>query len=209
MEKIVVIGKGGHARSIVDTIERQGIYDVAGYVVNTEEYNQIDEYPIIGKDCDLNRIFEQGIRYAVLGIGFLGNGRIRENLYEILKKIGYELPTVIDPSAIISHKNRIGEGSFIGKGVVINANAKIGAGCIINTGAIIEHDCTVGDFSHIAVGSVLCGNVSVGCRTLVGANATVIQERTIGDNCIVGAGEVVRKNIEKNVIQQYNCFIKR
>lgn len=200
MKKIIIIGRGGHTKSLVDVIERQKVYEIAGYVVNDESESSEGDYPVLGSDDDLKKIFESGIHNAAIGIGFLGKSTVREKIYRVLKEIGYILPVISDPSAVISEKHMIGEGSFIGKGAIINADVKIGIGCIINTGAIVEHDSCVGDFSHIAVGSVLCGEVSVGCRTLIGANSTVIQGRCIGDACIVGAGETVRKNIISNSI---------
>ena len=33
MEKIVILGNGGHAKSLVDAIEKSGQYDIAGCVV--------------------------------------------------------------------------------------------------------------------------------------------------------------------------------
>ena len=196
MEKIIILGKGGHAKSIIDAIEAQGKYEIAGYVVNSDvNIKELGDYPIIGKDEDLKNIFRQGCRYAAIGIGFLGKGELREKLYEVLKEIGYSLPVIYDPTAIVSKKAVIGEGTFIGKRAVVNADVKIGKMCIINTGAIVEHDSQVGDFSHISVGTVLCGNVCVGCGAFIGANATVIQGRSVGDKCIVGAGETVRKNV--------------
>ncbi len=196
MEKIIILGKGGHARSLVDTIERQGLYEIAGYIVNNEE-NETEhgDYPIIGKDKDLEEIYLSGIQNIAMGIGFLGRNAVRRKLYNHLKKIGYNFPVICDTSAVISKKANIGEGTFIGKYAVVNSQAKIGKMCIINTGAVIEHDCQVGDFSHIAVAAVLCGNVDVGCETLVGANSTIIQGRSVGNGCIIGAGEVIRENI--------------
>ncbi len=196
MEKIIVLGKGGHAGSLVDVLERENIYEIAGYVINEcEKKTSCDHYPIIGNDTDLERIFQSGIKNAALGIGFLGKSDLRERVWGILKKIGFMLPVICDPSAILAQNVQIEEGSFIGKRAVVNTNAYIGKMCIINTGAIIEHDCKVEDFSHISVGSVLCGNVQVGKSVLVGANATVIQGITIGDHCIIGAGTTVRKKI--------------
>lgn len=198
MEKIIILGKGGHAGSLVDALERENKYEIAGYVVNAEEKETVcDRYPIIGNDTDLKKIFQSGIKNAALGIGFLGKSDLRERLWETLKGIGFMLPVICDSSAILARNVQIGEGSFIGKGAVVNANACIGKMCIINTGAIIEHDCKVEDFSHISVGSVLCGNVQIGKSVLVGANATVIQGVTVGDKCVIGAGTTVRRNVEE------------
>ena len=196
MEKIIILGHGGHAKSLADAIEREGKYQIAGYVVNDTSIElEKDDYPIIGDDHALADLYKSGIQYAAIGIGYLGNGNIRNKLYEQLKTIGYSLPVICDPSAVVSLKARVDEGTFIGKRVIINAGAIIGRACIINSGAIVEHDCHVGDFSHVSVGTILCGNVSIGEEVFVGANATVIQQVKVENKSIIGAGEVIKKNI--------------
>lgn len=196
MEQVLVLGHGGHAASLVDILEREKKYKIAGYVVNERTASCSIEYPIIGTDDDLMNLFQRGIKNAVVGVGYLGKSDLREKLYEHLKKIGFCLPIIRDPSAIVSEHVEIGEGTAIGKGAIINTGAEIGKMCIINTGAIIEHDCIVKDFSHISVGTVLCGNVQVGKASFIGANATVIQGKVIDSKCIVGAGTVIRKDVK-------------
>lgn len=199
MEKIVILGNGGHARSLVDIIEREKRYEIAGYVVNENDPDMPDaKYPRLGGDAQLEQIFQSGVKNAALGVGYMGNSGLREKLWEQLKQIGFFLPVICDPSAVLAEDARIGEGSFIGKGSIVNANASVGKMCIINTGAIIEHDCEVEDFSHISVGSVLCGNVKVGAASFVGANATVIQGVSIGRGCVIGAGTTIRKDLKDN-----------
>lgn len=198
MEEILVLGNGGHARSLIDILERQGKYKIKGYIVNDNITENAMDYHVIGTDDDLGKLYKSGIRNAAVGIGYLGKSHIREILYTKLKNIGFYLPIICDPSAIVSKHASIGEGSFIGKGSIINAGAVIGKMCIINTGAIVEHDCIVGDFSHISVSSILCGEVKVGEAAFVGAGATVIQGKSIGDKCIIGAGTTIRKNVNSN-----------
>lgn len=198
MEQILILGGGGHTASLVDILERGNTYEIAGYVVNKQTASCCIEYPIIGTDDDLLDLYRSGIKNAVIRVGYLGKSDLREKLYERLKEIGFCLPVIRDPSAVVSEHIEIGEGTAIGKGAIINTGAVIGKMCIINTGAIIEHDCIVEDFSHISVGSVLCGGVRVGEASLVGANATVIQGTKIGNRCIIGAGTTVRKKVEDN-----------
>ena len=196
MEKILILGMGGHAKSLVDAIEREQKYEIAGYIVNDCNDTEADIlYPILGNDDDLPELFLQGIHNAAIGIGFLGRSNLRSVLYSRLKEIGYNLPVVCDPSAIIASDVPIGEGTFIGKGAILNTASRVGKMCIVNTGAIIEHDCQIDDFSHISVGTVLCGGVSIGTEVFVGANATVIQGRKVANGCIVGVGEVIKKNV--------------
>ncbi len=197
MEKIIILGKGGHAKSLADIVEKENKYEIAGYVVNDNDQQSMNgRYPVVGCDMDLEQIFKSGIQNAALGIGYLGKSDLRERLWDKLKAIGYSLPVICDPSAILAENVQFGEGTVLGKGVIINADVSIGKMCIINTGAIIEHDCQVDDFSHVSVGSVLCGNVQVGRGAFIGANATVIQGKSIGNQCIIGAGTTIRKNIE-------------
>lgn len=184
-----MVGYGGHAKSIADCIERQGEYEIVGY---TDPIRHDSPYRYLGTDAILQTCRESGVSNAVLCLGYLGKGVVRQNLYYHLKELGFLLPLIADPSAIISGSAEIGEGVFIGKSAIINAEAKIGRMAIINTKALIEHECIVGDFTHVAVGAVLCGQVEVGKGALIGANATVIQQRKIADYQIVPAGAVVR-----------------
>ncbi|ORU01010.1 4-amino-6-deoxy-N-Acetyl-D-hexosaminyl-(Lipid carrier) acetyltrasferase [Anaerovibrio sp. JC8] len=189
MEDLVLVGFGGHGKSVADTIEREGKYHIVGY---TDVSKVISKYEYLGTDDNLRQIFDSGIRNAAIGIGYLGKGIIRQKIYSRLKEIGFKLPVMIDPSAVVSSSATIGEGTFIGKGTIINAEAKIGKMTIINTKALVEHECMVGDFTHVAVGAVLCGQVDVGEYAFIGANATVIQCRKVEPYKIIPAGVTIR-----------------
>lgn len=201
MKKIIIVGCGGHAKSVTDAVMSVGQYEIAGFVdkdINNEF--ECNGYGVIGTDDNLQSIYDSGIHNACIGIGYLGDGTIREKMYATLKQIGYELPAIADVTAAIANGVRLGEGVFIGKNAVVNTDAVIGNVAIVNSGAVIEHDCVVGDFTHIAVGAIVCGGVRIGRATLVGANATVIQGVAIGDGAIVAAGAVVTKNIESKAV---------
>lgn len=189
MEDILLIGYGGHAKSVADCIERQKKYKIIGY---TDMEEHVSKYRYLGTDKVLKNYFNQGVKNAVVGIGYMGKGNLRIKLYENLKTIGFFLPIIADPSAVISSTAQIGEGAFIGKGAIVNAEAKVGKMTIINTKALVEHECVVGDFVHVAVGAVLCGRVEVGESVFIGANATIIQCMQIPSKVIVPAGEILR-----------------
>lgn len=198
-DKIILLGCGGHAKSVVDAIESKGEYEIAGFLDHVTHKNfEYRGYKVIGCDGDLQELFDSGIRYAFVCVGFLGKGTVRNRLYKCLKEIGFTIPIIIDPSAVLASDVRIGEGSFVGKRAVINANAFVGRMTIINTGAIIEHDCVIADFCHIAIAGVICGMVQLKENVFVGANATVIQGLCVGENAVIGAGSIVVKDIREN-----------
>lgn len=195
-EQIIILGAGGHARSMADSIEAQGQYEIAGFVSPTmDDSISYKGYTGIGTDDDLQELYHKGITRACIGIGYFGREHVREHLYEKLTEIGFEMPNIIDPSAVLASDVALGKACFIGKNAVINSNVRIGDCVIINTGSIIEHDCIVGDYSHVAVGTVICGGTVVGTGCFVGANATVIQGITLETGAIIGAGTVVRKDV--------------
>ena len=195
-EKILLIGCGGHARSVVDSIEAAGQYAIAGFIGTHQERDfTYRGYRVLGTDADLPAIYASGVCHAALCVGYLGEGRVRDRLADSIKAVGFTLPAIVDPSAMVAADAVIGEGAFIGKGAVVNAAAMIGRLAIVNTAAVVEHDCRVGDLSHVAVRAILCGGVTVGEHTLVGAGATVLQGLTVGDNVRVGAGATVLTNI--------------
>ena len=209
MEDIILLGIGGHAHSVVDSIEQLGLYHIVGFLdVKEKQDEEYKDYHVIGTDDMMENYYQKGIKNAFVTIGYLGEGNIREKLYKELKRIGYTIPNIIDKSAIVANDVRLGEGNFVGKHCVINANAEIGNMCIINTGAIVEHDCCVNDMTHIAVRTLLCGQVAVGSNTLIGAGTIVRQGVNIGTHVIIGAGMTITKDVKNNIkkygdIEQY------
>lgn len=205
MENIILVGGGGHCKSVLDSIKSSNNFNVVGILDIRENVGSfIDGIEVIGTDDDYNKFFLNGIKYAFITIGSIKSTALRERIYNELNSIGFKFPTIVDASAIVSPSAVIGQGIFVGKGVIINANASIGHSCIINTGSIVEHDCSIGDFCHIAPGSTLSGGVQVGKSSLIGTNSTVIQGIQIGDNTVIGAGSVVVKNIRNNAIAYGN-----
>ena len=189
MEDIILVGYGGHAKSVADSIQRGKQYRIVGY---TDLKPADSQYVYLGQDEVLPQYYKKGVKNVAVCIGYLGKGNVRQKMYKYLKDIGYMLPIIKDPSAIISDDVQIGEGTFVGKNAIINAGAKIGKMVIINTQCLVEHECIVSDFAHIAVSAVLCGQVYVEEAAFVGANATVIQGKKILKNKIVPAGLTIR-----------------
>lgn len=197
MEKIILVGGGGHCKSVIDSIIQSGQYKIEGIIDLPENIGSyVLDIPVIESDCNLKKLFDNGIKNAFMTIGSIRSISKRVKLYNYLKKIGFVLPSIVDETAIVSKRCKINECTYVGKGAVINCDVFIGNCSIINTGSIIEHECKIGNFVHIAPGSVLSGSVRIGDGTHIGTNSTVIQDIIIGDNSFVGAGSVVVKNIK-------------
>lgn len=200
-DKILLIGSGGHCRSVLDSLEKiNGDYQIGIVARDRKTLDELKDdtrigHLLIGTDDELDMLYQNGWRKAFITLGSIGQPDGRKRLYELLKGIGFEFPVIADSAAVISREAILGEGTFIGKNAVVNAGTVIGPQVIINSGAIVEHDCRIGTFAHISSGAVLCGEVSIGENTHIGAGSTVRQQITIGKNTMIGIGSVVVRNV--------------
>lgn len=178
--KLYLYGASGHAKVIRDIVEACGD-SVVGLFDDNFDVNEFQDLAVAHHFCG-----ESPVMISI------GSNRVRKHLANTLRTT---FSTVVHPSAIISKRAIIGEGSVIMQGAIIQSEAKIGKHCIINTGASIDHECRIENYVHVSPHSTLCGNVTVGEGTWIGAGTTVIQGIKIGRWCMIGAGSVVTKDI--------------
>ena len=197
MEDLIIIGGGGHSKSVIDSAETMGLFRIIGIL--TTNNKPLFGYQNIGGDDALPILYSQGVRYCFIAIGSIGDTEPRYRLYKKVLELGYNLPNIVDPSSTVSKRILFGKGIFVGKNAIINANSEIEDMVIINSGATIEHDCSIGNLVHIAPGAVICGNSKIGNGTHIGAGATVMQGIVIGEHTLIGCGSVVVSDIPGGV----------
>ncbi|MDD2272298.1 MAG: acetyltransferase [Desulfuromonadaceae bacterium] len=192
-EKIFIFGASGHAKVVIDIIERQGLYDIAFLVDDDPSLKgtELYGYHVIGGKMELLEIRDQ-VYGGIIGIG---SNRARISVAKWLTDNRFNLVSAFHPSAQLGRGVTVGVGTVIMAGAVINSDSKVGRNVIVNTRASIDHDCIIGDGAHIAPGTTLCGTVGIGEGTFICAGATVIPNLTIGSNVIIGAGSTVVRDI--------------
>ena len=195
MDKIIIIGGGGHAKVLISILKRLKKYYIVGYT-DIQNNGPILGVRYLGKDENLARMAAQGVDNAVMGVGQIKNYQIRQKLAQRAQELGFKFPAICAPSAVINEDVKLSEGSVVMDGVVINSGTTVGAFSIINTNASVDHDCKIDEFVHIAPGVTLSGAVHVHRFTLVGTGAAVIQGIEIGEGCVIGAGAAVMRNCE-------------
>ena len=67
-------------------------------------------------------------------------------------------------------------------GAVVNADARVGEHCIINTGASLDHDCWTGHFVNLMPHAAVGGGVEIGEFSVFGIRASVKHGVKIGSN---------------------------
>ena len=181
INKVFLYGASGHAKVVLDLVKLAN-YDVPCLVDDNLEDNILAGLPVVHS--------AEGLSPIIITVGNCQKRR------EIVNKLGErKYLTVIHPKAVMAESVKLGNGTVLMAGAIINPFVTIGNHCIVNTGASIDHDCVIDDFVHIAPHCTLCGEVEVGEGTWVGAGTTVIQGIHIGRDCFIGAGSVVVKDI--------------
>lgn len=190
MEKVVVLGGGGHAKVVVDVLKSAGIYQIAGFVAR--EPAAIMDIPHLGDDAVLSELLNKGVSNFIVAIG---DNRIRKLLFEKTLSLGFKAVNAISPHAYVSPYAKIGQGVVIMAGAVIQPYTLIEDNVIINTLSGVDHDCAISSHSHIAPGTSLTGNITVEEGAFVGTGSKVIPDITVGKWSVVGAGAVVISDV--------------
>lgn len=185
MKRLVIIGASGHGKVAADIAVQVG-YDQVVFLDDNEEVKSCGSSPVVGKSGDIG-MYDCDVFVAI------GNATVRSKLLGNIPE--EQIATLIHPRAVIARDTKIGKGSVVMAGCVVNAGSVIGRGCIINTGATVDHDCVIGDYAHVSVGTHLAGTVTIGEETWIGAGAVVSNNLTVAPGCTVGAGAVVIKDI--------------
>lgn len=193
MREILLIGA---FHEMIELCEDAG-FRIKGIIDNNIEGEYMG-YPIIGKDKDAEKLYEDYSQCAVVIAP--DEPHIRKELVALYQSIGFGFVTVIHPKATISRSAKVGEGTVIQQGVNISANTTVGCFCKLNTNCNVMHDNMVSDFVTIAPDAVLLGYVNVGKLSYIGANSTILPKCKIGDMVMVGAGAVVTKDVDNSLI---------
>ena len=200
MKKIIIIGSGGHLISTINLILSTGEFKIVGLVDLIKSKKKVLGYSVIGTEKDLPQLIKSGIKYCSIGIGQIKDPNPRIRVFNLLKKLGFIIPSIISKYSNCSNASKIGEGTNIFSNTFINSNVTIGKNCIINTGSIIEHDVNIGDHCHIATGAIMNGEITVGKESFIGSRVVTKQCISIGKNCVIGAGVVLNNDVESNQV---------
>lgn len=202
-KKLVLVGGGGHCKSVIEVAESVG-YEIKGILDVPDEVGKeiLSGHKIIGIDNDIPQYVDEC--NFVITVGFIKNPTLRMNLFKKVKDAGGTLQTIVASTAHFSKYAEIGEGSVIMHNAFVNAGAKIGENCIINTFVDIEHDVEIGNQCHISTGTMVNGECKIGDNCFIGSQSVCANCIEIGSDIIVGAGSVVRKSIHTKGIYAGN-----
>ena len=192
---IVIIGSGGHAKTVLDTALCTNNL-VAGFLSNNMNAGELLNGTIVlGGDKLLEDVGFLASHRFIIGIGGQAH---RSLLHASLIKKNATFATLIHPSCVVSEFSNIGGGTLLAAGSIVNSNTRIRQSCILNTACSVDHDCELDDLCQISPGARLAGTVTCGEGAFIGVGAVVLPSINIGVGAIVGGGAVVTRNVAEN-----------
>jgi sugar O-acyltransferase (sialic acid O-acetyltransferase NeuD family) len=186
---VLLYGAGGHAKVVIDCLSEAGV-EIEGIFDDDQDLVSLNGFSVLGP-YDEQESPELEVIIAI------GDNKTRKMIAESVR---HRFAIAIHPSAIVSKYARVGDGSMIIHGAVVQTGVQLGKHVIINTSASIDHDCKIGNYAHVSPQACLCANVSIGDGTHVGAAATILPQVKVGKWCVIGAGSVVNKDVPDRAV---------
>jgi sugar O-acyltransferase (sialic acid O-acetyltransferase NeuD family) len=193
MQRVVLIGAGGHAREALDVVdalnEERRRYEPLGFVVEegfAAPGTIVNGLPILG---GFDWLGEHAAEVET--VCAVGAPELRLRLAEKARRAGARFCNLIHPSVTLTRHVHFGKGVIVAAGVALTNQIRIGNHVHVNLHCTISHDCVVGDFAYLAPGARVTGKVTLGEGCYVGAGAVIGDGRTVGAWSTVGAGAVV------------------
>lgn len=143
---LLILGAGSHGHEVREIAEGMRCFSKISYLddfVNGSE--------VVGKCIDLERFADE---YS-LAIPAVGSGELRKKWTQAIIEAGYVIPTLIDPTAVISKTATIGYATVIGSMATVSSGAHIGKGSIVSSGAVIGRDATIEDWQFVDAGETV------------------------------------------------------
>ena len=197
MENIIVAGSSGHAKVVIDIIEKEGKFTIVGLIDTYKEKGTLlYGYEIMGTESDLPSLV---VKYSITGgIVTIGDNWTRKQMVErILADVpDFRFVSAIHPSAQLGRGVKIGNGTVVMGGVIVNSDAHIGEHCILNTSSSVDHDSFMDDFSSLAPKASTGGNVKIGAFSAICLGVNVNNGLIIGEHTVIGSGSMVLSDIE-------------
>lgn len=190
-ESVYLLGAGNHAKIVLSTMEScgmacKGIFDDDEALRGQEIWN----VPILGT------VSEMPDTNDTLAIIAIASNKVRREIAARFQNVAW--PIIIHPLTAVHSSVRIGEGSVILAGTVIQPDTIIGRHAILNTATVVDHDCRIGNFCHLAPRCCVADGVSMGDGAFLGIGSVVIPYINIGEDSVIGAGSTVISNLDRD-----------
>jgi sugar O-acyltransferase (sialic acid O-acetyltransferase NeuD family) len=130
-------------------------------------------------------------RFACVNAVGYSDLRARRRIAERVQSAGYDMPSLVHPRAYVGRNTRVGPGSVVMAGALLDVDVTLGAQVVVWPGAAVSHECTIGSNTFLSPHSTICGCSTVGADCFVGAGAVIVDHVAVPDGTRIKAAATV------------------
>lgn len=196
MKRIIIFSCTSFTKLLAYQIEKETSNKVLGFCVNENYFERpffegkpVYKFELLGEQFG-NAEFE-----ILIGAGYKGMNRLRQDIFNKCDEYNYEIGSFIHPACSIDAE-RIGRGNIISDGTRISPFTKIGDGNII-VNSVITHENIIGNFNYLS-GTMTGGHVNIKNNCFLGLGSIIGDNVNIGDYNVIAAGTCLTKSVGDN-----------
>ncbi len=167
MKPLLIIGASPFGRLVAALAEDTG-RTVTGFIDDLTHGEGI-----VGRSDELGTRLQPADADLVIAIGYK-HLQARLAMFRRIHGLGFRFPALVHPTARVSRRSTLGDGSLVMANTDIDAFTSIGEICVIWPNTTISHDNSIGVGTFISPAATLCGFVTVGELSFIGANSTIV-----------------------------------
>ena len=200
MKEIYILGIGHNTPVFIDLVEACGYKLMGLYHYTAGLTGRLDHgYPILGTYDDLWQ--ESSLAGKTFALS-QGDNRVRKDIYDRIISKGGSVPTLVHPNAYVSRFAKLGSGTVIHVGTVVQPDVIIGENTVVSYNSSITHNTVIGNNCYIAMGAMIGAYVNIEDEVFIGIGANLISGKVdrVGHNAYIGAGALVTKSVEAETV---------
>jgi len=188
---LVLVGGGGHASDVLQTVEAINVIRPTYRVVGILDDHDVDLRRFAGRGVAQIGGVDDVVAVDAAYVLCLGWPWTRQAVARRIGERGHPVPSIVHPSADVGAGVELGPGSVVLGHTHLSPYVRLGAHALVSYLASIGHDTTFGDHASVMPNAAVSGGVTGGDRVLVGTGAAVREGIHLGDDVRVGAGAAV------------------
>ena len=193
---LLICGTRSFAVEIADVASEIPDVRIEGFVENLDRDRtggELEGRPVLWID-DVARLGETHVAICALAT------TKRRRFTAQVEGLGVPFTTLVHPSARISRRSSLGDGTIASVGVVVAAATEVGRHVLLNRGVLVGHHTTVGDHVTLGPGANVAGNCRIGAGAYIGMGALVLDNLSVGADAVVAAGSVVTRDVPDTAV---------
>lgn len=202
--KVVIAGAGTYGSVYHKYLSNLNEFEVVGFVDDdlAKIGQTLNGLKVICETRNFSKLKELCIEGVFCPIG---NNKTRQSLLRDYLSNGFQTPSFIHESVIISDNLKVGKGVYILPGTIIMPFVEIHDFVMISMGIKIAHHTILREASFLSTGVNMGANIDFGVCAFAGIGSTITTGiKTIGDHAIIGAGTVIIHDVPAHAIMVGN-----